>query len=223
MQILAQHPDSVTKIVTIGPFYHQNTQILSQISLPLNQGQWTAIIGRSGVGKTTLLRCLAGLEFSAPVFHGLKVSYIPQKDTLLPWKTVAQNIALAPLLQGQQVNQESLYSLLDLIGLKGYENHYPYQLSQGMRQRIGLARALYDEADLILMDEPFSALDGLTRKEIHTSVKKILEGKTVILVTHDIHEASSLAHHIYLLKNRPGTLTALEQHSPEHIWEALVS
>jgi putative hydroxymethylpyrimidine transport system ATP-binding protein len=223
MQPLAHRSYSHSTIVSMGPFYRQNIQILAPLSFPLISGQWTAIIGRSGVGKTTFLRCLAGLEASQPIHHSLKVSYIPQRDTLLPWKNVAENIALGPLLQGKKIDNALIDHFLTMIDLKGYENYYPHQLSQGMRQRIALARSLFDEADVILMDEPFSSLDGLTRSEIHKIVKTLLTGKIVVLVTHDVHEAFELADQIYLLKDRPGVLMPVERRSPQHLLEALIS
>lgn len=212
---------SCTSVVTVGPFYRHKTQILEKISLPLTPGRWIAIIGRSGIGKTTLLRCLAGLEKESPSRHGFKVSYIPQRDTLLPWKTAGENIALSALLQGRKIDDIRVNTFLDLMGLQGYQNHYPHQLSQGMRQRIALARSLFDDADLILMDEPFSSLDGLTRAELHHSIKTLLTGKMVVLVTHDVHEACLLGTDVYLLKNTPGTLTAFHTPSPQTLLEAL--
>lgn len=221
MTAIASLSFSPSRVWTVGPLYRGQTQILGKISLPVIPGQWIAIMGRSGVGKTTFLRALAGLEPQSPAPVDLRVSYIPQRDALLPWKTVAENIALAHLLQGHKIERDRIDHYLDVVDLKGYQNHYPHQLSQGMRQRIALARALFDEAELILMDEPFSSLDSLTRADLHQSIKNLLAGKTVVLVTHDVHEACHMTSHIYLLKHRPGTLTPVDNPTPNRLLEAL--
>jgi putative hydroxymethylpyrimidine transport system ATP-binding protein len=221
MLSLAQDAIRHPNILTVGPFYRNKTQILSELSLPYQPGQWIALIGRSGIGKTTFLRCLAGLEPESIPRHNLKVSYIPQKDTLLPWKTVAENIGLAHVLKGKKIDHLKVAYYLQLTALQDYQDYFPHQLSQGMRQRVAIARALFEDADLILMDEPFSALDGLTRAELNQAIKPLLTGKTIILVTHDVHEACTLAHDIYILKNRPGILVHLGHNTPQHLLKAL--
>lgn len=208
--------------LNIGPFFFQHVKILASSHLRFQLGEWIGIIGRSGVGKTTLLRCLAGLEYDiTPLSHPFKIGYMPQKDWLLPWKTIYENIALPCLLQNKPVDRSLIEHYLSLTGLEHYQNNYPQQLSHGMRQRVALARALFAEGDLILMDEPFAALDALTKQEMYQFTKTILYNKTVIFVTHDAHEVCQLADRFYVLQGRPASLMPLQASSPQQLVESL--
>lgn len=153
-------------------------------------------MGASGSGKTTLLLFLARLS-------GKTVSYMAQTDLLLPWLTILDNVSLGALLRGEPQNQDKALEMLKAVGLGNYAQQYPHQLSVGMRQRVALARTLMEDRDLILMDEPFSALDTKTKTELQEYAVKTLQGKTILLVTHDVSDVIRLAEVIYILKGTP--------------------
>jgi ABC-type nitrate/sulfonate/bicarbonate transport system ATPase subunit len=188
-----------------------DVEVLRNLSLSIARGEFAAVVGPSGCGKTTLLNLLSG--YDQPTSGLLKregaARMVYQHDGLFPWRTTAQNIALGlrhlkdPTEQTRQLNE-----MLALIGLEGFANHYPHQLSGGMRQRVELARALAGETDILLMDEPFSALDYLTRLRMRRELARMLREwpRTVVLVTHDIEEAAQLADRIVVLSERPGRI-----------------
>ena len=186
-------------------------EVLRNLTLDITAGEFVAVVGPSGCGKTTLLNILSGRhEPSAGIVqrHG-KIRTVYQHDGLFPWLTVAENISLGlrkvkdAAARGQQLDE-----LIRLIRLEGFEKHYPHQLSGGMRQRVELARALAGQADVLLMDEPFSSLDYLTRIHMRQELARVLEAKprTVVLVTHDIEEAAQLADRILVLSDRPAEI-----------------
>jgi ABC-type nitrate/sulfonate/bicarbonate transport system ATPase subunit len=183
-------------------------QVLRDISLVASRHEFVAIIGPSGCGKSTFLNVLAGeIEPSegSILRHG-QVRMIYQHDGLFPWQTVRENISLGlRAIQDQNERSRQLRDLIGLIRLEGFENHYPHQLSGGMRQRVELARALAGGSDLLLMDEPFSSLDYLTRLRMRGELARLLEERprTVVLVTHDIEEAAQLADRVVVLTDRP--------------------
>jgi ABC-type nitrate/sulfonate/bicarbonate transport system ATPase subunit len=186
-------------------------EVLRSLSLCVERGEFTAIVGPSGCGKTTLLNLLSGYDTSTSgsITRNGDVRMVYQQDGLFPWRTAAQNIDMGLRhVQNASERAKQMQELLELIGLVGFENHYPHQLSGGMRQRVELARALAAKADILLMDEPFSALDYLTRLKMRRELARMLEERprTVVLVTHDIEEAAQLADRIVVLSERPAQI-----------------
>lgn len=199
-------------------------------------GEFLALVGPSGCGKTTLLNIVAGLlppsqgtvYVEGAISRGVnpKFGYMFQKDTLLPWATAIENVILPMAVKGQP-DRRAAASLMTLVGLAGFEAHYPRELSGGMRKRIQLARLLAQDPEILLMDEPFGALDAQTRLIIQDEFLKIWERqkKTVIFVTHDLQEAIALADRIVLMSCRPGKIKALysvDLPRPRMVEEALV-
>ena len=194
-----------------------------QFSLKVRRNEIMCVVGPSGCGKTTLLRCIAGLiDLSdGKIFvHGKAVQGRPPKDVamvfqhfgLLPWKTVYDNAAfgLAMAGVGRDKIRQKVGHYLDLVGLSGFETHYPYQLSGGMQQRVGLVRALAMNPSVLLMDEPFAALDAQTREVLQEELLALMERpeerKTMVFITHSIDEAIILGDRIAVMTARPGRL-----------------
>lgn len=195
-------------------------QVLIDIGIDIADGEFISIVGPSGCGKTTFLRIVAGLEEATsgevridgvPVHGpGIDRGFVFQTDNLLPWRTVLANAMIGPEVAGRatlQVKRHAL-ELLKLVGLGGFENYFPRQLSGGMRQRVNLARALAVDPKVLLMDEPFSALDAQTREIMQTELIRIWElgRKTVLFVTHQIDEAVFLSDRVLVFARRPGRL-----------------
>jgi NitT/TauT family transport system ATP-binding protein len=186
-------------------------RVLESVTLEVREGEFVAIVGPSGCGKTTLLNLAAGwLEpTTGSVRRPSRLRMVFQQDGLFPWLTVEENI-LAGLRHVSQPaeRRRRADALLDLIGLTAFAAAYPHQLSGGMRQRVELARALGGETPLLLMDEPFSSLDYLTRLKMRRELAIILreQPRTVVLVTHDIEEAAQLADRVLVLSERPATI-----------------
>lgn len=182
-------------------------QLFSQLTLEIAGGQFTALLGASGVGKSSLMRVIAGLlpPSSGQVCgsDGLpltgRIAWMGQQDLLYPWLTVEQNVCLASRLNGEKPDRERAQHLLARVGLSRYATARPATLSGGMRQRAALARTLYTRQPVVLMDEPFSALDALTRSQIQTLAAEVLAGHTVLLITHDAAEACRLSHHLLVI------------------------
>ena len=186
------------------------TQLFAPLSLSLAAGQWTCLLGGSGVGKSTVLRLIAGLQTGA-VFDGSitasdnvevapRVAYMAQDDLLLPWATVTQNITLGARLRGEKPDQTRLDRLLSRVQLMDHASKKPAELSGGQRQRVALARTLMEDKPIILLDEPFSALDAQTRAAMQDLAAELLAGRTVLLVTHDPGEAARLGHSITVME-----------------------
>ena len=194
------------------------TEALKGISLAAAPGEFVAIIGQSGCGKSTLLSLISGIlqpTDGAVLVDGVpvsgpsrKVGYMLQQDYLFEWRTILDNAVLGAEIQGADMTaaRARAAALLTRYGLGQFLNHLPRQLSGGMRQRVALARTLCTDPDVVLLDEPFSALDSQTRIALADEVAEILrrEGKTAILVTHDIGEAVSMAERVIVLSRRPG-------------------
>jgi NitT/TauT family transport system ATP-binding protein len=186
-------------------------EVLHDLSIEVLHGEFVAIVGPSGCGKTTLLNLLSG--FNRPT-SGLierkgESRMVHQQDGLLPWQTVSENIELGlRRVKSRQERRQQVRELVCLIRLEGFENSYPHQLSGGMRQRVELARALAGSSDTLLLDEPFSSLDYLTRLRMRQEVARILQERprTVVLVTHDIEEAAQLADRVIVLSERPAQI-----------------
>jgi NitT/TauT family transport system ATP-binding protein len=198
--------------------------VLDDISLAVEEGEFVALLGRSGSGKSTLLRCIAGLippSDGEVLFRGKRLTgtnrdttMVFQTFALLPWLTVQQNVELGLEARGVEAERsERALRAIDLVGLDGYESAYPKELSGGMRQRVGFARALVVEPAALLMDEPFSALDVLTSENLRGELLELWEGqrfptKTMVMVTHNIEEAVLLADRILVLGTNPGRIRA---------------
>src|SRR5215210_890011 len=186
-------------------------EVLRDLSLEIGAGEFVAVVGPSGCGKTTLLNLFSG--FVKPTAGRVRcdgrMRMVFQHDGLFPWRTVAENISMG-LRHVRQAEERArqLKEMLALIGLEGFGDHYPHQLSGGMRQRVELARALAGEADILLLDEPFSALDYLTRLRLRRELARLLRERprTVVLVTHDTEEAAQLADRVVVLSERPARI-----------------
>lgn len=193
------------------------TRVFENLSLTVNAGEFVALVGPSGCGKTTLLSLLSGFDQpnSGSVRRPARIRTVYQQSGLLPWRTVGENIVfgLRDLPLGESEKTRKTGDLLALVGLSDFQNHYPHQISGGMRQRAELARALAGNADALLLDEPFSALDYLTRLSMRRELAHLLNTNantktTVVLVTHDIEEAAQLADRILVLTQRPARIGA---------------
>ncbi len=196
----------------------ETVKALEKINLDIRSQQFVSVIGASGCGKTTLLRIIGGLETQYEgdvILTGSKRSG-PNKDigivfqdaNLLPWRTALQNVLLpAQVLKlDMKGATERAYWLLELVGLKGFERKYPFELSGGMRQRVAIARALIHDPSVLLMDEPFGALDALTREHMNIELLKIWHSakKTVFMITHSISEAAFMSDRVIVMSPRPG-------------------
>jgi NitT/TauT family transport system ATP-binding protein len=201
-------------------------QALQDIDLDIARNSFVSIVGRSGCGKSTLLRIVSGLiaadtgtvqvmgEGIAAYQRNRRFGFVFQDASLFPWKTAAQNIGLPLRILGQgdrAARAARIESLLGLVQLHGFGGHYPAQLSGGMRQRVSIARALASEPEILLMDEPFGALDEFTRREIHDQLIGIWRTKpmTVVFVTHSLSEALYLSDRIVVMAPRPGRVRAV--------------
>ena len=186
-------------------------EAIRDLSLTIAGGEFVAIIGPSGCGKTTLLNLLAGFERPSAGSIGCqgRVRMVYQEDGLFPWATVTENIELGLRhIADRRERKRQIGELLKIIHIEGFEHHYPRQLSGGMRQRVELARALAGGSDVLLLDEPFSALDYLTRFRMRNELARLLREmpRTAVLVTHDIEEAAQLADRIVVLTQRPARI-----------------
>ncbi|NUR29197.1 MAG: ABC transporter ATP-binding protein [Catenulispora sp.] len=193
---------------------------LDDINLEVRRNEFVTLVGRSGCGKSTLLRMVAGLlrptagtvtVAGAPVTKpGQGVSFMFQRAALLPWRTVLDNILLPVevLRLDKEKSRRRAHELIELVGLRGFEKRLPHELSGGMQQRVSLCRSLIQDPDVLLMDEPFSALDALTREELSIELQRIRMERetTIIFVTHSIEEAVLLADRVVVLSPRPGRL-----------------
>ncbi|MBC2582711.1 ABC transporter ATP-binding protein [Clostridium sp. DJ247] len=194
-----------------------DVNVLNNVNLTVNQGEFLSIVGSSGCGKSTLLRIIAGLErnYSGQIFLGGKHIEGPgvdrgmvfQEARLFPWLTVEDNIAFGLSRNtSKKQKQELVKEHLELIGLSSFAKAYPHQLSGGMQQRISIARALVNKPKVLLLDEPFGALDAMTRINMQQEILRIWEKEntTMILVTHDIDEAIYLGDRVAVMSSRPG-------------------
>jgi ABC-type nitrate/sulfonate/bicarbonate transport system ATPase subunit len=194
--------------------------VINGVSLAANEGEFLSIIGPSGCGKSTLFNILAGLELPDEgdvLVDGAKatgttehMAYMPQKDLLFPWRRIIDNTTLGLEVGGMRRKEARAKAapLFDVFGLSGFERSYPFQLSGGMRQRAALLRTVVQGRDILLLDEPFGALDSLTRTEMQAWLEGVWEKYhwTVVLVTHDIREAIFLSDRVVVLSARPATV-----------------
>lgn len=216
-----------------------NEPVLSGLNMTILAGQWTCILGRSGCGKTSLLRHLAGLlstkiqwsgklsvysehanasaqaiTATQSILHDLTehIAYMAQQDLLLPWLSVLDNVTLSSKFGNKTSEPETTKALelLAKVGLAANVNQLPQQLSGGMRQRAALARTLLQDKPIVLMDEPFSALDAVTRYRLQDLAFELLKDKTVVLITHEPQEAIRLGQQIYIMQGTPANTIALQ-------------
>lgn len=191
-------------------FSYENRLLLNKVSFVIKDKQIISLLGRSGCGKTTLFRILTGLSkpTSGVIQCSCSLSYMTQNTLLLPWRTVLENLLLLAELgkktkESKSIIKEKAFFFLNEVGLKGSENKYPSEMSGGMQSRVALARALMEDTDLLLLDEPFAFLDAITRKECQSLLFSLKQkfSKSMILVTHDIEEAVLLSDRVLLLSN----------------------
>jgi putative hydroxymethylpyrimidine transport system ATP-binding protein len=188
--------------------------LFRDLNFTLPGGSWTCLLGPSGVGKSSLLRLIAGL---APLDQGKvscsdgrplagRLAWMGQQDDLLPWLSVRGNVTLGARLRGEPAEREKARDLLARVGLERQSDQLPATLSGGQRQRAALARTLMEERPVVLMDEPFSALDAITRARLQALAARLLGGRTVLLVTHDPLEALRLGHRIQVMTGHPARI-----------------
>ena len=214
--------EAISLRMTFDDPYRAQLLALSGLSLAVAEGEFLAIVGPSGCGKSTLLRLLSGLlrPMSGEVrFHGQPltaprrdIGFVFQRANLMPWRTALGNIILPLEIEGVPPAEMAAraHALISLVGLEGFADAYPRQLSGGMQQRVALARALIHEPSVLLLDEPFGALDALTRERMNAELLRIwsLRRPTVVMVTHNIPEAVFLADRVLVMAPRPGRVRA---------------
>ena len=193
----------------------KSIQVLEDMSLDVYENEFLVLLGPGQCGKTVFLNILAGLEgadsgtieFPAKPYKYGEIGFVFQRYALFPWKSVLDNVQMNQRFHGvdKKTREENARKFIDLVGLKGFEKAYPAQLSGGMKQRVGIARAYASNTDLILMDEPFGALDAQTRYQMQDEILKIWEKEkvTVVFVTNNIEEAVTLGDRIVLMSNKP--------------------
>ncbi|ESR23136.1 ABC transporter ATP-binding protein [Lutibaculum baratangense] len=208
----------IVEVRGVHKIYNGDVVALKDINLSFEEGRLTSLLGPSGCGKTTLLKIIAGLlepTAGEVMVKGRKITgpgperaFVFQDFALMPWATVLRNAAFGLELRGVPAKErnETARHYVEEVGLKGFEEKYPHELSGGMRQRVGLARALAVNADVLLMDEPFSAVDEQTRRKFQEDLIRLreVENKTFLFVTHSIEEAVYVSDRIILLSPRPG-------------------
>ena len=207
---------TIHNLTTIFPDENGGLRALKDVTFDVHPREFICVLGPSGSGKTTLLRILAGLikptSGSFKFGHGEQpsIGMVFQQANLMPWRTVTENIKLP--LEVKNVDdataRNNAQEMIELVGLQGWEDSLPRDLSGGMAQRVAIARALIHDPDLLLLDEPFGSLDALTRERMWTELSRIWQArqKTVILVTHSINESLFLADRVLVLTQRPGTI-----------------
>ncbi|MEI6856436.1 ABC transporter ATP-binding protein [Psychrilyobacter sp.] len=193
-----------------------DVEVIKDLNLHIKKGEFISIVGPSGCGKSTLFKIITGLltEYTGKVWvegstvKNKVISYLPQKDLLLPWKTLYENATIPLEISGMKKEQwrEIITPLIEEFGLSGFEDRYPHELSGGMRQRGGLLRSFLIDSDLMLLDEPFGALDALTRSSMQDWLLEIWKkhNHSILFITHDIEEAIYLSDRVYIMSTRPG-------------------
>ena len=190
--------------------HFDEVQALAEVNLDIATGEFISIVGPSGCGKSTLLRVIADLvETDGSVTKPSKGAFVFQDSALLPWRTVQRNVELLMELEGTDNKKDKARTALEQVGLTGFENSYPHQLSGGMKMRLSLARSLVLDPQYILLDEPLSAVDELTREVLQEELHNMWtrDKFTAILVTHNIAEAVYLSNRVVVMSPRPGKIT----------------
>lgn len=197
---------------------NEDLAVLNDINLTVQPGEFISIIGSSGCGKTTFLRLVVGLEkgyegeilLDGKRLNGpsLNRGVVFQDHRLLPWLSIEKNVGLGLKHPKSDESRKTIQDHLELVGLKGFEKHFPHQLSGGMSQRAAIARALVNRPEILLLDEPLGALDALTRMYMHQELERIWKKEeiTMIMITHDVDEAIVLSDKIVVMSSRPGTI-----------------
>ena len=209
-------PDVYIRKATVA---YKKQIVFSQLDLHLPAGKWVALLGPSGIGKSTLLRLIAGLLNTQEIQNGevytnnhtalhQQIAYMHQEDLLLPWLNTLENVLVGFKLRHASAHtfneqKNKAMKLLEAVGLGQALYLYPHQLSGGMRQRAALVRTLMEDKPIVLMDEPFSSLDTITRYKLQNIAAKLLENKTILFVTHDPAESLRLGHEIYIMQHSP--------------------
>jgi NitT/TauT family transport system ATP-binding protein len=209
---------------------YDGVAVLQELSLSVSPGELVVLVGPSGCGKTTLLNILSGFlkPRSGDVQTTGLLRTVYQQDGLFPWLTVKENIAMGlRAMKDKDRREKELQELLELIHLENFRDHYPHQLSGGMRQRVELARVIAGDSDILLMDEPFSALDYQTRLRMRQELAMVLQKRprTVVFVTHDIEEAAQLADRVLVLSQRPARISkelSINLHRPRNPTDSAV-
>lgn len=211
---------SIEKLSVIYTSARGKLTAIQDLSLSVTNGQFVAVLGPSGCGKSTLLNIASGLLSPSGGLVSIQgepvtgprpdVGIVFQQPTLLPWKSVIENVLVPVQAMGMRVSEhmERARSLIKMVRLEGFENHYPNELSGGMQQRVGIARGFMHDPQLLLMDEPFAALDAMTREHMTDELQSMWmqSGKSVLFITHSIPEAVYLADRVVVLSERPGTV-----------------
>lgn len=230
--------NDVQKIYPADGLGAKTTEAIHHVSATIHPGEFVALIGPSGCGKSTLLRILAGLDVPTEgtvVVDGNQIAgpsrergLVFQDATLYPWLTIAENVRFGLKLDHQKNTDAQVKEFIDLVGLTGFEDQYPSQLSGGMQQRVAIARALINYPKILLFDEPFGALDAFTRMRLHDQLINIWQKRklTMVIVTHDVEEAVYLADRVFTMTPRPAILKEIvpvnlphprDRNSPEFI------
>lgn len=219
---------ALIEFVGISKYFYRHGKVIQavqDVNLRIEEGEFVTVVGPSGCGKSTLLNMISGLMKPSKgymTYRGKKVEdvnpnvgYMTQKDNLLPWRDVRANIGIALEIRNysKKEKEKLIDEYIELVGLKGFEKHYPHELSGGMRKRVSLARTLVYNPETILMDEPFGALDAQLRLILQAELLRIWEEKkkTVIFVTHDLDEAVTLADRVVVFTSRPGTIRKVKE------------
>lgn len=208
--------DAMLTVEDIGMTFPDGTEALRDVSFTVETGEFVSLVGPSGCGKSTLFRIITGLlsptagrvRFST---HS-NVGYVFQEPTLLPWRTVAKNVELLAELHGMSALERRALAAeaIAMVGLDGFEHHYPKALSGGMKMRVSLARTLMLKPPVVMFDEPFAAVDEVTRSRLNEETQAIYlkEGLTALFVTHSIYEAVFMSSRLYVMSSRPGQIVA---------------
>ncbi len=199
----------------VGKVFPDGTEALADITLDVRPGEFVTVVGPSGCGKSTLLRIASGLDHATSGSCGVdrsNIGYVFQDATLLPWRTVRKNVELFAELHNMELAQMNMAvaDAIELVGLNGFESHHPAQLSGGMRMRASLARSLVMRPPVFLFDEPFGALDEITRERLNEETLKLFahEGFAGLFITHSIGEAVFMSTRVHVMSARPGRIVA---------------